>query len=215
MFAFLFGKKSKQVAGAVPASPLQTIHHISQHEADLEKKITQLEAIQASHHTQALHFKQCNREATALQFLKREKLVEEELTTTRGMLLKLIQQRAILEQTLINTDTMNALQRATTVVQAQQKVWSAEKVATLSDDMYEVSDTAREISDLIQGMGPRQDVSDAELLRELDMEVGMTSVAAPASSTELPSAHMPELPTIPITPTNTQQQQQLPSPVLL
>jgi hypothetical protein len=195
MFAFLFGKKNKQIAGAVPA-PIQTIQQIAQHESDLEKKIIQLEAIQASHHERALHFKQAGRDATAVQFLKREKLIAEELVTTRTMLLKLVQQRSTLEQTLINADTLTALQSATSVVQAQQKIWSADKVAALADDMYEVSDTAREIRDLIHGMGPRQEMSDDELLHSLDAET--------------PALELPVVPTSPIPSQQTQQ-----TPVLL
>ena len=53
MFAFLFGKKEKQVAGAIinPTADLQA------REEHLEKKIRQLEKIKESHHANAIQQK--------------------------------------------------------------------------------------------------------------------------------------------------------------
>lgn len=57
MFAFLFGKKEKQVAGAIvnPTADLQA------REEQLEKKIRQLEKIKESHHTNAIQQKALGR----------------------------------------------------------------------------------------------------------------------------------------------------------
>jgi charged multivesicular body protein 4 len=166
MFSFLFGKhkdKTQQVAGAIanPTSSLQ------QRENDLEKKIRQLEKIKESHHTNAIEQKAKGNTSSALHFLKKEKLIDDELTTANNMLLTIIQQRSALEQALLNRESLQVLDQANKSIKESQSIWSADKVSDLVDEMEDTKGVAREINDLIASAN-RFEISDDELLATLE-----------------------------------------------
>jgi phage shock protein A len=165
MFAFLFGKKEKQVAGAIvnPTADLQA------REEHLEKKIRQLEKIKESHHINAVQQKALGKTNSALHFLKKEKLIEDEIATTNGMLLTIIQQRSALEQAYMNKESLQVLNVANKSIKESQTVWSADKVSDLVDEMEDTRNVTREINDLISGAN-RFYVSDEELLASLESE---------------------------------------------
>ena len=165
MFAFLFGKKP--AAACLAKEPVLD-------ETDLEKKIRQLERIKESHRANAVEHGAKGQKAVALQFLKREKLVDEQLAATNNMLLAMVQQRGAVEQATLNRGALGALAAGHAVVQQAQQEWSAERVADLMDSMEDARAVGREINDLIGG-AVRFDMSDEELLAQLTEE----EVAAP------------------------------------
>lgn len=158
MFAFLFGKKEAKIAGAI-ADPVADLR---KREDDLEKKIRQLERIKESHHANAVEQKGRGNTQSALHFLKREKLMDDELGTANNMLFTIIQQRSALEQSIMNTESFNLVSRA--VKTTQQTKWTADAVSDLIDEMEDVKNTSREISDLMKSVVGG---SDDELLAEL------------------------------------------------
>ena len=168
MFAFLFGKKEQKVAGA---EPLQQTGNLQQREQDLEKKARQLEKIKQSHHENAIEHKAKGNNNVALQFLKKEKLIETELASVNNMLLSIIQQRSALEQALINTQTLQVLHVAQNTIKMQQTEWSPDRVANLMDDIDETKAVAREINSLIES-SCKMDISDEELLALAEPEAG-------------------------------------------
>ena len=180
MFAFLFGKKEQKVAGA---EPLQQISNLQQREQELEKKARQLEKIKQSYHENAIGQKAKGNNNVALQFLKKEKLIETELASVNNMLLSIIQQRSALEQALINTQTLQVLHVAQNTIKMQQTEWSPDRVANLMDDIDETKAVAREINSLIES-SCKMDISDEELLALAEPEAGL----AASGSHKMPEA---------------------------
>ena len=168
MFTFLFGKKEQKVAGA---EPLQQISNLQQREQELEKKARQLEKIKQSYHENAIGQKAKGNNNVALQFLKKEKLIETELASVNNMLLSIIQQRSALEQALINTQTLQVLHVAQNTIKMQQTEWSPDRVANLMDDIDETKAVTREINSLIES-SCKMDISDEELLALAEPEAG-------------------------------------------
>ncbi len=174
MFSFLFGKRSDkgttdkntQIAGAI-ANPTSDLHAREEH---LEKKIKQLEKIKQSHHQNAVEQKAKGNTNSALHFLKKEKLIDDELSTANGMLLTIIQQRSALEQSLMNTESLQVLNKANQSIKQSQSIWSADKVSDLVDEMEDARSVAREINDLISGSN-RLSISDDELLASLESDL--------------------------------------------
>jgi hypothetical protein len=181
MFAFLFGKREKRIAGAVAdTTALDALHC---READLEKKIRQLESQAASMHAQALEHRHGGRTHTALHLLKREKMTQDELGTVRALYTTVLQQQSALQQAILNAETFAAVHTAAEVLRKKQDTWTAEHVSDLMDTLEDAKEHSREIHDLLQ-TATRMDVSDAELLAQLDAE----------------TAVLPELPEVPREP---------------
>lgn len=179
MFAFLFGKREKRVAGAVAdTTALETLHR---READLEKKVRQLETQAASLHAQAVEHKRADRTQSALHALKREKLVQDELTTTRALYTTVLQQQSALQQALLNAETLAAVHTAAQVLREKQATWTAERVSDLVDTLEDAKQTTRELQDLLQST-TRMDVSDEELLAQLQDAPTVAAAVAPAAA---------------------------------
>lgn len=205
MFSFLFGKRSdkrkgttdktQQVAGAI-ANPTSLLH---QRENDLEKKIRQLEKIKESHHNNAVEQKAKGNTHSALHFLKKEKLIDDELNSANNMLLTIIQQRSSLEQSLMNTESLQVLDQANKSIKSSQTVWSTDRVSDLVDEMEDARSVAREINDLISGSN-RLSIPDDELLASLETETKENNLVAQISQV----IQMPLAPTTQIKNTTTQ-----------
>lgn len=211
MFAFLFGKKEQKIAGA-STEPLQQTCNLQQREQDLEKKARQLEKIKQSHHDNAIEHKAKGNNNVALQFLKKEKLIDAELTSVNNMLLGIIQQRSALEQALINTQTLQVLHVAQNTIKMQQTEWSPDRVANLMDDIDETKAVAREINSLFES-SCRMEISDEELLALAEPEAGLATSEVPGSQVldELAAlATLPDLPAsgvqMPVLPATTGRQ---------
>lgn len=217
MFSFLFGRRSdkdktQQIAGAVaiPTSSLQ------QRENELEKKIRQLEKIKESHHNNAIEQKAKGNTNSALHFLKKEKLIDDELASANGMLLTIIQQRSALEQALLNRESLQVLDQANKSIKESQTIWTTDRVSDLVDQMEDARSVAREINDLIASSN-RFDIPDDELLASLELQTKENNLVSQVNK----DTHIPEIPNslssgfainLPVSPTteikNTQTQTQ-------
>lgn len=179
MFAFLFGKREKRIAGAVAdTTALEALHR---RETDLEKKIRQLEAQATTLHAQALEHRQGGRTHTAVHLLKREKMTQDELVTMRALYTTVLQQQSALQQAILNAETLAAVHTAAEVLRKKQDTWTATHVSDLMDTLEDAKQQSREIQDLLQSTA-RMDISDEELLAQLDEE----TVASVSRVPELP-----------------------------
>jgi hypothetical protein len=140
-------------------------------------------------HAQALEHKRGGRTQTALHLLKREKMTNDELASIRVLYTTVVQQQTALQQAILNADTLATVHAAAQVLREKQSSWSADRVADLVDTLEDAKDHSREIHDLLQST-TRMDVSDAELLAQLEDE----SSAVPHP------LHLPELPALPALP---------------
>jgi hypothetical protein len=201
MFSFLFGTKKQEAKASVQPIGLQ------QRIDELEKKIGQLERLKDAHHQNAIQQKAKGNTNSAVHFLKKEKLVDEELVSANNMLLMLVQQKSALDMATMNVGTLHVLDNANRVIKEQQSSWTPDKVADLVDDIDDVKNIGREINDLICGAANANhfDISDEDLLA-LDM------ACVPVPLMPMAASHMPTLPTVPtatlLMPTAAQIQQQ-------
>lgn len=173
MFSYIFGKpKVEQIQAPPPPrgpsqSTLMTLKMLSDRESDLDKRITSL-AKQVDHLTaEAIENHKSGAKTQALIAMKKKVLLEEQIKTNTSLMMKLIEQKSILEGTIINSDTLAAINHATHAMQAEQSIWGVDKIKGLHEKTEDVYATHREINDLLLEpiiSGPTEE----DLLEELN-----------------------------------------------
>jgi hypothetical protein len=205
MFSFLFGKPTASASAAAAAarptgpseSTMATLKLLSDRESDLDKRITLLDKNIERLHAEAVAAHKAGQKTKAIMALKKKTMYEEQVKTNSAMLLKIVEQRAALESTFINTDTLNVMSHATRAMKAEQAAWSVERVHDLTDELHDIKDAHREINELLQepfSDGP----SEEDLLETLGEMAAAESAAAPAPAAA-PAAPLPDLPAVPTT----------------
>jgi hypothetical protein len=224
MFSFLFGK-SKPIEPPLQHRPATTIQEVKTRrndiadtmsmlqgkETDLEKRIDMLEKKSTLCYDEAKKANQAGQKEKAMLHLRKRAMYDEQLKTNNAMLLKIIQQKVALETTMINTGSLDAMNVAAKTMKTQQTAWSSERVADLTDEMHEVMDTQREITDMMRAPLTTSDISEDDLeaefagLSAVQDEAELTkslveppSVVATETSVEITTS-MPSVPSGPIT----------------
>jgi len=225
MFSFLFGKPKKAETPLVnrPATSVKevqsrrndvmdTMNMLHTKESELERRIEMLEKKSIASYDDAKRANQAGQKEKAMLHLRKRAMYEDQLKTNNAMLLKIIQQRTALETTMINTGSLDAMNVATQTMKSQQTAWSSERVADLTDDMHEVMDMQREITDMIRAPVTTNDVSEDDLEAELsamgeaDLTAAITappvvsSVAATPAIPAIPTVTADHLPAVPSNP---------------
>lgn len=151
MFSSLFGKKKeKPQPQAISNSVIvDTTLMLIQKEEDLEKRNKMLETKSRIVAQEAIEANKAGKKQAALVCLNKRKLYEKEIENNNALILKLVMQRTTVETSNTNTETFNVMKIANEVVKQQQRDWTPEKVADLTDDMHELMGNQTEISDLI------------------------------------------------------------------
>jgi charged multivesicular body protein 4 len=192
MLSFFFGKPKPEPVPTGPSeSTLATLKVLAGKESDLDKRITMLVKQIETLTTEAVTAHKAGQKAKALLIMKKKATLEEQIKTNISMIMKIFEQKASLESTIINSDTLNAIRQANVAMKAEQSTWNVDKVKDLLDDLDDVRTAHREINDLLQepsGIGP----SEEDLLEELD-----ALTVAPLEP--LPPAPLPVLPEVPTT----------------
>jgi hypothetical protein len=176
MFAALFGKSKKKEEAVHPppkSKVMETTAMLMQKEDDLEKRNAMLAAKSRVAAQEAIELNKANKKQQALVALNKHKMYEKEIETNNAMLLKLMMQRTAAETTNMNTETFNVMQQANEVIKSQQKQWTPEKVAELTDEMHELLGNQVEITDMISapiGNG---------LVTEIDLEAELAALEQP------------------------------------
>jgi hypothetical protein len=170
-------------------------------ESELERRIEMLEKKSIASYDDAKRANQAGQKEKAMLHLRKRAMYEDQLKTNNAMLLKIIQQRTALETTMINTGSLDAMNVATQTMKSQQTAWSSERVADLTDDMHEVMDMQREITDMIRAPVTTNDVSEDDLEAELSAmgEADLTAAitAPPVVSSVAATPVVSSVPTIP------------------
>jgi hypothetical protein len=218
MFSFLFGKPaassaaSSSAAAAAAARPtgpsestMATLKLLSDRESDLDKRITLLDKNIERLHAEAVAAHKAGQKTKAIMALKKKTMYEEQVKTNSAMLLKIVEQRAALESTFINTDTLNVMSHATKAMKAEQAAWSVERVHDLTDELHDIKDAHREINELLQepfSDGPSEEDL-LETLGEMAAAAAPTAPATAAATAAAPvaaaAAPLPDLPAVPTT----------------
>lgn len=172
---------------------------LMQKEEDLEKRNAMLATKSRASAQEAIDLNKANKKQQALVALNKHKMYEKEIETNNAMLLKLMMQRTTVETTNMNTETFNVMQLANEVVKSQQKAWTPEKVAELTDEMNELMGNQAEINDMISAPVGNLMVTESELEAEL------AALEQPSvfdiSPTVLPPEEAAALPAFPAVPT--------------
>jgi uncharacterized small protein (DUF1192 family) len=177
---------------------MATLKLLSDRESDLDKRITLLDKNIERLHAEAVAAHKAGQKTKAIMALKKKTMYEEQVKTNSAMLLKIVEQRAALESTFINTDTLNVMSHATRAMKAEQAAWSVDRVHDLTEELHDIKDAHREINELLQepfSDGP----SEEDLLETLGEMAAAESAAAPAAPAAPAAAPLPDLPAVPTT----------------
>lgn len=223
MFSFLFGNKHKKVAPApAPASAtasataptpasikarndvIDTVGVLQRKEVDIERRIDALEKQSKSCHSSAQEANRAGQKEKAILFLRKRAMYDEQIKTNNAMLLKILQQRTVLETTMINTTTLDVMNMATSTMKAQQTEWSVDNVTNLTDDIHDVMDSQREINDILSSPlridGPTEEDLAAELadMSEADLTKTLTDVPETITTAPAPVPVPVPVPVVPV-----------------
>lgn len=196
MFSSLFGKSKKAKEEAPPSKSviIETTSMLMEKEEDLEKRIKMLETKSRLAAQEAIDANKAGKKQAALVSLNKHKMYEKEIETNNAMILKLIMQRSTVETSNMNTETFNVMKQANEVVKQQQREWTPEKVADLTDEMHELMGNQAEITDMISAPMGSGMISAADLEAELAALEG--PIAEPAAAAAV--APLPEFPAVPL-----------------
>ena len=190
MLAALFGKSKKTKEEAPPSKSviIETTSMLMQKEDDLEKRNAMLAIKSRSAAQEAIDANKAGKKQAALVSLNKHKMYEKEIETNNAMILKLIMQRSTVETSNMNTETFNVMKQANEVVKQQQREWTPDKVADLTDEMHELMGNQAEITDMISNPIGSGMISAADLDAELAALEGPIAAVAP----------LPEFPAVPV-----------------
>mmetsp|Transcript_7080 Transcript_7080/g.19991 ORF Transcript_7080/g.19991 Transcript_7080/m.19991 type:complete len:234 (+) Transcript_7080:323-1024(+) len=132
----------------------------------------------------------------ALMCLKNKKLYETQLEQVENNMLRVNEQKIMLENQRTTIETVSALKQSADTSKATLKEMKIEKVDQIFDDINEQNDQMREIQEALgQSLGPAADMDEDDLLAELeemeaeqlDTELMEPAVPAKKVDTGLPS----------------------------
>lgn len=164
------GSKKKSPIAAQPAPEAsdaiirvrETVAILEKKEADLERKIASELDTARAHAT--------TNKSRALLALKRKAAFTAQLSTIQASRMQMEEQALQLEITAMNVETTSALQASLRAQQTLQKKMPVAEVDRLVDDLRDLQDNQRELTDALAALNTST-VGDDELAQELDMIV--------------------------------------------
>lgn len=222
MFKKLFGSAGSKPAAAPVASSSAntTIDAITanlQQEETLIKRQELLEKKVQQELEKGKELLKANKKNQALLCMRRKKQYEDEIVRIGNLILKLSEQRGMLEAQQTNVLAINALDQGQKVISAGLKNTKVEKIDKLVDDMAEAKAQMDEFNQaLAQPTGVEED--EDELLKELedgiaqDLDAQLTEPAAvPTHAVPAQAGKLPAVPTrpVPAKPAMTKEEEEL------
>jgi lipopolysaccharide export LptBFGC system permease protein LptF len=179
MFARLFGKVDKGAApltGGGPGGPggssagtINALHMLQEKIEQIEKRMSLLEKRSAEEVAKARELNRAGKKAQALLALKRKKMMEGQLVDLTNHLLRLEDQKYVLEGQSTTVEQVGALAASHAVIKANQKRVNADAVERLMEDISETTDAFRQAQEaLATPSGAMADMDESELLSELE-----------------------------------------------
>lgn len=210
MFKKLFGGKPAGPAGPTPSSSaasanktISAIQGLTEHEESLEKRKSLLEKRKEAELEKAKDFTRQKKKPQVLQCLKKKKLLEQEILNLDNMIMRVAEQRMMLEGQRTTVEVVSSMHTAALTAKQNMKAMKIENVDKVLDDINETADAMRQINEVFQtplGMG--NELDEAELLGEMeDLEASELDKEllepAPVPATRVPGAaeKMPSAPT--------------------
>jgi len=179
MFARLFGKVEKGAApltGSGPGGPggssagtINALHMLQEKIEQIEKRMSLLEKRSAEEVAKARELNRAGKKAQALLALKRKKMMEGQLVDLTNHLLRLEDQKYVLEGQSTTVEQVGALAASHAVIKANQKRVNADAVERLMEDISETTDAFRQAQEALAApSGAMGDMDESELLSELE-----------------------------------------------
>lgn len=190
MFSFLFGRQEKPVND----SPLATLKILTDKESDLDKRIDMLSKQISRFTSEAVQAHKAGEKSKALLIMKKKSLCEEQIKTNSAMMMKIIEQKAALESSYFNKNTLDVLSQATRAIKTTQASIDAETAKAIIDEMEDAKSAHNEIVDLLRE--PFSNSNDDLLTDELE---ALVSASSPSEPQEPEASPLPLLPAVPTT----------------
>ncbi|PNW82520.1 hypothetical protein CHLRE_06g282200v5 [Chlamydomonas reinhardtii] len=209
MFKKLFGQKPG-TASSVPATSanaanktISAIQNLTEHEESLEKRKALLEKRMDAELERAKEFTRQKKKPQALQCLKKKKLLENEIANLDNMIMRVNEQRMMLEGQRTTTEVVSSMHTAALAAKDNMKAMKIENVDKVLDEINETTDQMRQLNEVFANpLGLGTDLDEDELLGELEeMEASELDKEllepAPVPATKVPGAaeKMPSVPT--------------------
>uniref|UniRef100_A0A7S0RIY0 Uncharacterized protein n=1 Tax=Chlamydomonas leiostraca TaxID=1034604 RepID=A0A7S0RIY0_9CHLO len=212
MFKKLFGG-AKDAPAAPPVQPsaaaanktINTIQSLTDHEEQLEKRKSLLEKRIEAELEKAREFTKQKKKTQALQCLKKKKLLENEVVNLDNMIMRVIEQRTMLEGQRTTVEVVSTMHTAAMTAKDNMKAMKIENVDKVLDEINETTDQMRQIQEVFAApTGLAADLDEDELLGELE-ELEATEMdkellaPAPVPTTKVPGAAVADrpLPSVP------------------
>eukprot|EP00198_Chlamydomonas_reinhardtii_P005993 XP_001695329.1 component of the ESCRT-III complex [Chlamydomonas reinhardtii] len=198
MFKKLFGQKP-----GTASSTISAIQNLTEHEESLEKRKALLEKRMDAELERAKEFTRQKKKPQALQCLKKKKLLENEIANLDNMIMRVNEQRMMLEGQRTTTEVVSSMHTAALAAKDNMKAMKIENVDKVLDEINETTDQMRQLNEVFANpLGLGTDLDEDELLGELEeMEASELDKEllepAPVPATKVPGAaeKMPSVPT--------------------
>lgn len=198
MIKKLFG--SKQAAAPVSQSAasanktISAIQNLTEHEEQLEKRKALLEKRVDAELEKAKEFTRQKKKPQALQCLKKKKLLENEVLNLDNMIMRVNEQRMMLEGQRTTVDVVSSMHTAALAAKDNMKAMKIENVDKVVDEINETTDQMRQLNEVFAApLGLGNDIDDDELMGELE-ELEASELdkellePAPVPTTKVPAA---------------------------
>lgn len=174
MFKKLFGQKA--VPGAITQSSataanktISAIQKLTDHEETLDKRKALLEKRVDQEQEKAKKFLSEKKKAQALQCLKKKKLLENEIVNLDNMIMRVSEQRMMLEGQRTTTEVVSSMHTAALAAKENMRDMKVENVDKVVDEINETTEQMRQLNELFAApLGLGANLDEEELLNELE-----------------------------------------------
>lgn len=181
---------------------IDSIESLTQKEQHLEKRRELIEKKIETELENAKQYQRQNKKSQALMCLKKKKMYEKNMEDLGNLIMKVNEQKILLENAQTTAETLKAIEGATKASKTVLKDNKIEDVDKLMEDIATETDIMRDIQERIAEPSPfLAEYDDDDLLNELnEMEAEMIDAeltapnAAPALPTPVESLDLPSVP---------------------
>ncbi|KAG1673880.1 hypothetical protein FOA52_012905 [Chlamydomonas sp. UWO 241] len=206
MFKKLFGSADKGPTVKPPSASSATttinaIQDMGDKEESLEKRKELLEKRIDAELQKAREYNKAGKKPQALMCLKKKKLLEQEVGNLENMIMRLIEQRNMLEAQRTTVEVVSSMHTAAKVAKSNMKEMNIDKVDEVLDEINETNEQMQQINEVFAnptGLGAMLDedelLGELEELEALDLDAELLE-PAPVPKTKVEGGKMPSAPT--------------------
>ncbi|GMH41094.1 hypothetical protein BSKO_09004 [Bryopsis sp. KO-2023] len=175
MFKKLFGgrpaepRSGPSVGSKVANQTISSLEELTEREAQLEKRKMLVEKRIEDETEKAKAFTKQKKKTQALMCLKKKKMYEQEVVNVENLIIRLSEQRIMLENQKTMVDVVSTMKNAAQAQKATMKDMNVDNVDEVLEAINEQTDEYKAVQDaLAQPAGIAGDLDDDDLLAELE-----------------------------------------------